>query len=161
MAGPEQAKGPEVPGTPPEADVHAWAVEQAAHLRARAWDRLDAEQVAEAIEGLAFIERHRLAETLQGLLRHLLKWDHRPEGRTRGWTAAIWNGRLDAEALLRDSPSLGPALGEVLGPAYAKARIEAADDLGLTEDVFPKACPYDFETALTRPIPWASANGDA
>lgn len=152
---------PDEAGTPYEADVHAWALEQAALLRAKSWGRLDAAQIADEIEGVAFIERYRLAQSVQALQRHLLKWDAQPRARARGWTVAIWNARLDAEASLRGSPSLRQVLGEVLAQAYARARIEAADDLGLREDVFPERCPFTFEDILTRPVAWSATAEDS
>ncbi|MGV7031374.1 DUF29 domain-containing protein [Methylobacterium symbioticum] len=136
------------------ADLHAWALEQAAHLRAGRWDRLDALHLAEAVEGLAAVQRLRLAEGLQEILRHLLMWDADPEGRRQAWTAAIWNGRLDVEAVLRESPSLRGSLGELLAQAHGRARIEAADAMGVIDDRVPLACPYDVEAVMTRPISW-------
>ena len=58
------------------------------------------------------------------------------------------------EAVLRESPSLRGSLGELLAQAHARARIEAADAMGVIDDLVPVACPYDFEAVMTRPISW-------
>jgi hypothetical protein len=62
--------------------------------------------------------------------------------------------RIDAEKLLEKHHSLGPRIPEAIVEAYRRARIEAAGETGLDEDVFPDECPYSFEEIMTRSIPW-------
>ena len=137
-----------------EADVAAWSLEQAAHLRARAWDRLDLAHLADEIEALSRTEHHALTSALRVILLHLLKWDHQPQRRTRGWAISIKTQRLSVAERIEDSPSLAPLLPQFLARAYRRARIEAAGETGLDESAFPVACPYSYETIMTRPIPW-------
>ena len=43
-----------------------------------------------------------------------------------------------------------PHLGEAVGRAYRRARIEAARETGLDETQFPATCPYSFDDITTR-----------
>ena len=61
-------------GTPYEKDVVAWAMEQAALLRAGQLSALDIEHIAEEIEDVGKSEKRELASRMAVLLSHLLKW---------------------------------------------------------------------------------------
>ena len=65
-------------GTPYEKDVVAWAMEQAALLRAGNLSALDIEHIAEEIEDVGKSEKRELASRMAVLLSHLLKWQHQP-----------------------------------------------------------------------------------
>jgi hypothetical protein len=58
---------------PYDKDVHAWAFEQARLLRARRFDALDIEHLADEIEDVARHEQRALADGMAVLLAHLLK----------------------------------------------------------------------------------------
>ncbi len=150
-----------VEGTAYEADASAWALEQADHLRAGRWSQLDTVHLADEIEALARSERRALTSALQVILLHLLKWDHRPDRRTRSWVDSIRTQRLAVAEDLEDSPSLAPQLGELVARAYRRARIKAASETGLDESAFPAECPYDPENIMIRPVPWPPAGGEA
>jgi hypothetical protein len=141
-----------------EADLSAWAMEQAARRRAAAWSRLDIDNLADEIEDVARSERHALTSAPHIILLHLLEWDHQPERRTRSWAESIRTQRLAVQDRLDDSPSLNRQIGERLPRAYRRARVEAAGETGLDEAVFPAACPYGFEELMTREIPWPPAS---
>ena len=68
-----------------DTDYVAWLEEQAAHLRAGRLSALDVADIAEELEGLARSDRHELANRLETLILHLLKWDHQPSRRSRSW----------------------------------------------------------------------------
>jgi len=57
-----------------EQDVVAWANEQARLLRAKRFDLLDLEHLAEEIEDVGKSEQRELANRMAVLLGHLLKW---------------------------------------------------------------------------------------
>lgn len=144
-----------------EADASAWAREQAEHLRAGRWSRLDVAHLADEIEALARSERHALTSALQVILLHLLKWDHQPARRTRSWTTSIRTQRLAVADRLEDNPSLVPQVGDLIARAYRRARIEAASETALAEATFPATCPYGFEEIMTRTTPWPPEGGEA
>lgn len=143
-----------------DADVSAWAFEQADHLRAGRWSRLDAAHLADEIEALARSERHALTSALQVILLDLLKWDHQPARRTRSWATSIRTQRLAVLDGLEDNPSLRPQVGDLVARAYRRARIEAASETHLPEAIFPSACPYAVEEIMTRAIVWPPEGGE-
>lgn len=142
-------------------DVHAWAQQQVHFLRARAWSRLDIEHLADEIADVGRSERHALTGALDVILLHLLKWDHQPDRRSRSWVTSIRTQRCVVENRLEDSPSLRAQIEGLIARAYHRARIEAAGETGLDEDIFPAECPYAWEAILERPIPWPPGDGRA
>jgi Domain of unknown function DUF29 len=89
-----------------DTDYVAWLEEQAAHLRAGRLAALDIENVAEELEGLARSYRRELANRLETLILHLLKWDHQQEQRSNRWRSTVAKQRSRIRRLLKDSPSL-------------------------------------------------------
>jgi hypothetical protein len=137
-----------------EEDLYLWANQQAEHLRRGDWSRLNALNLAEEIEDLGREVYTDLEGRFRIILLHLLKWDHRPHERARGWTASIEIQRIEVEDLLQESPSLRWRVPEAIAHGYHLARIEASGETDLDEDVFPNECPYSFDDIMTRPIPW-------
>jgi len=128
-----------------EVDVHAWIQEQVRFLRTGVWSRLDIERLADEIAGVGRSERHALTSALNVILLHLLKWDHQPARRSRSWVTSIRTQRCVVEERLDDSPSLRSQFEGLVARAYHRARIEAAGDTGLDEDIFPATCPYAWD----------------
>jgi hypothetical protein len=93
-------------GTPYEADVVAWAVEQAALLRCGRLNDLDLLNLAEEIDGVARHERRELKSRLAVLLAHLLKWKYQPYRRSNSWRLTIHGQRSDIADELEGVPSL-------------------------------------------------------
>ena len=140
-------------------DLYAWAYEQAQALRRGQFAALDALNLAEEIEDLGGEIYNKLESAVRIILMHLLKWDHQPGKRSRSWTISIRVKRVDAELLLERFPSLKHRLPGAMRDAYRRARIEAAGETGLDDDVFPDECPYTFEAIMTRPVPWPPEGG--
>lgn len=136
-----------------DADYVAWLGEQAAHLRAGRLHAVDIENVAEELEGLARSDRHQLANRVETLLLHLLKWDLQPSRRSRSWRATIVEQRIRVRQLLKESPSLRPGLANVVVDVYPDAVQRASAETGLAERRFPEASPYAIEEVLERE-PW-------
>jgi hypothetical protein len=102
-------------------------------------------------------EADKLESALRLVLMHLLKWDHRPDKRTRSWTLSVAIHRKHAARALRKNPGLKGMLAEVLSDAYDTARLEASGETDLDLSVFPETCPYDFDAIMARPIEWPAA----
>jgi hypothetical protein len=132
------------------ADPHAWAAEQAALLRARRFDALDIDHIAEEIESVGRSERRSLVSALRVLLTHMLKWDAQPERRGRSWANTIRGQRVKARQALRDNPSLKPVLPEAVADAYERARLAASAETDLPLAGFPETCPYDAAAIFDR-----------
>jgi len=133
-----------------ERDFYSWLMEQARFLREGRFDALDCDNLAEEIESLGREQFNKLVSALRVLILHMLKWDHQPERRSRSWMLSIKTQRRQLGYVLSDNPGLKPRLQEAIGRAYGDARIDAAHETGLDEDVFPAACPYSFEDITSR-----------
>ena len=140
-----KVKRARVRGSLYETDVVAWAEGQAEALRARRFDDLDLENLAEEIGDVSRREAEALESHLETLLMHLLKWRHDPDHRSRSWQGTIRVARHKMAKLLRDSPSLRPRLPTLVEDAYPAARIRAGVEIGLAEETFPAACPFTLD----------------
>lgn len=131
-----------------ERDFYAWALEQAAHLRAGRLAELDLANLAEEIESLARAEARELRTRYATLLIHLLKWEFQPERRVSGWAGTIARERIEIEDLLDEDPGLKPRRFELFAKAYRSARAGATAETELPLSRFPAACPYTREQAM-------------
>ena len=130
-----------------ESDFYAWAMEQAALLRARRFDRADVDNIAEEIESMGRNEKRELVNRLSVLLRHLLKWQFQPGFRSPSWQSTIREQRIRLRSHLTDNPSLKAKLNDTVVEAYELAVIGAASETGLPETEFPMSLPYRYEKA--------------
>ncbi|WP_372397191.1 DUF29 domain-containing protein [Azospirillum sp. HJ39] len=137
-------------------DFYAWAIEQAALLRAGKLDAADIENIAEEIESIARHEKRELRDSLCALLRHLLVWTRLTGGRCGSWQSRITLDRRRIGYLLSDSPSLAGELDDVLIGAYCMARLEAVIRTGLDEAKFPAECPWSFAEMMSASF-WPEA----
>ena len=133
-----------------DSDFVAWLEEQAAHLRAGRLAALDIENVAEELEGLARNDRHELANRLETLILHLLRWDHQPDQRSNRWRSIVAEQRSRIRRVLRDSPSLQQSLEDMARQVYPDATELAAIEIQLSETAFPTTLPYTLEQLFAR-----------
>jgi hypothetical protein len=136
-----------------EDDFYGWALEQAALLRARSFDLLDLDNIAEEIESLARGEARELRSRYGTLLTHLLKWQFQPERRSYSWLGTIRRERVEIDKHLRDNPGLKPRRSALFADSYDGARLQAVADTALPPEHFPETCPYTLEQA-TDPTFW-------
>jgi hypothetical protein len=133
-----------------DTDFDAWAQQQAEALRAKQWDQLDIEHLAEEVEELRKTERRGVRSQLRLILSHLLKWAYQSARRTDSWHATIANGRVLVQEDLEDSPSLAHDVAELFKWAYPRARRDAARETGLPLTTFPEACPWPIVQVLNE-----------
>lgn len=133
-------------------DLYTWVQEQVGLLRARRFDEIDAENVAEELADVGRSEFAKIQSALEVLLTHMLKWDHQPEKRTRSWDNTIAAQRGQFENILGDNPGLKSKREEALRRAYKQARLHASSETGLIRSTFPESCPYTWEDILSRPF---------
>ena len=133
-----------------DADFYEWAKEQAAALRARHYELLDFENLAEEVEGLARSDWRELRSRLMRVLVHLLKCQFQPSRRSRSWEATLIEQRTEIETVLQASPSLRDELSQMIERAYASAQRIAAKEMGLDEwtERFPRECPWNVAQVL-------------
>ena len=155
--------GRSLPTRPPERpvskadDLYAWALTQSALLRARRFDDIDADALAEEIDDVGEEQHQRLERALRVLLHHLITWDFQPERRSRSWSLSVREQRRRIERQLRKTPSLKSRLDEAYAAAFEDARDDAARETGLPLGALPKTPPFAFAEAMRRPIPWPGA----
>jgi hypothetical protein len=137
-----------------EGDFYTWTQEQGSLLRARRFDGIDWENVAEEIETLGRDEFRKLVSFYRLILLHMLKFDHQPNNRTRSWLISIDNHRDSAAEVLADNPGLKSRVDEAVARAYSYARRDAADETGLPLKAFAPACPYSIDEIRDRPFPF-------
>jgi hypothetical protein len=133
-----------------ERDFHAWTQEQAEKLRARAYNDIDWENVAEEIDSLGRSDKREIRNRLEVLLRHLLKWEFQPEKRKSGWHSTIVEQRSQLHYLIDESPSLGKFPQSQLQSMYQLARIKAQNETGLPLSTFPERSPYSISQVLAE-----------
>jgi Domain of unknown function DUF29 len=133
-----------------KADVVAWANEQAALIRAKRFDLLDLENLAEEIEDVGKSEKRELASRMAVLLAHLLKWQHQPGLRGRSWSNTVKNQREAIELALQETPSLRGSLEDPfwIKKAWLDAVSQAQKETGL--DDFPSSCPWTMTDVLAE-----------
>ena len=132
-----------------ETDFHAWAMHNARLLREGQLVKIDAEHIAEELEGMSASERRELLHRLQVLLAHLLKYQYQPERRGKSWLLTISHQRTAIERLLEQSPSLKALLhAETLTRVYGKAVRDTVLETDLERHLFPVECPYRLEQIL-------------
>lgn len=131
-----------------DTDFYAWTQTQAQHLKARKWEHLDLENLAEEIESLGRQERQELVNRFGVLLGHLLKWQYQPSYRSHSWQATIREQRRKILRLLEDNPSLHPFLPAALQRGYEDGVDRAIEETNLPPETFPTPCPFSLEQIL-------------
>lgn len=118
-----------------DTDILAWAGEQAELLRARQWNALDLEHIAEEIEDVGKHEKNELASRLAVLICHLLKWTVQPERRGASWRATIKVQRERVARRLQRTPSLKHCLNDAdrLQDAWDDALVQAYAETGVAD----------------------------
>ena len=131
-----------------EADFHRWSQEQGQALRGRRAADVDWENVAEEIETLGRSEKSEIASRLHVLLVHLLKWQFQSDARSNSWRGSIVEQRKKLQRSLRENPSLRSYPAEVIDEEYESARLKAAGETGLPDNVFPERLTYSVADVL-------------
>jgi len=135
-------------------DLYTWALEQAALLRAGRIAEADVANIAEEIDDVGNEQYDKLESALRLVLLHLLKWDHQPSRRSRSWRLSISVHRKHILKVLRKNPGLKSVVDEAVTEAYDTARLEAAAQTLLDDEVFPNECPYSWQEIMERAISW-------
>ncbi len=81
-----------------EEDFYAWALNNADLLRQGRFTEIDVDNIAEELESMGRSERRQLANRLEVLLAHLLKWRYQPARRGNGWRYTISECRRARDA---------------------------------------------------------------
>jgi Domain of unknown function DUF29 len=131
-----------------EQDFYAWLLESAQLIRQGQFAKVDVENVAEELEGMAKSDRRQLINRFAVLLAHLLKWQYQPEKRSKSWERTIKEQRKRIQLLLEESPSLQYEISAKIADAYEIAILSAANETNLDESVFPESCEFAVDEIL-------------
>ncbi len=128
-------------------DETAWLETMADLIGAGAVADLDFDHLREYLLDMARRDCREVESRLVVLLMHLLKWEHQPGQRSRGWHATIAEQqqelrRLAGRGVLRDHAQAN------LTDLHPDAVARAAAETGLEPDAFPAVCAFTFESAL-------------
>jgi hypothetical protein len=139
-------------------DYHSWLVEQAALIRARKYQQIDWDNVAEELEDMASSVRRATRSDLEILLQHLLKLQYEPSanewrGRSRGWKLSVVEHRNRIVDILEDSGSLRKMLPEMMPKAYSRAVEAASIDTSRRKEEFPGECPWSIQEIMEMDFP--------
>lgn len=126
----------------------AWCREQGAYLRARDFDQVDCENVAEEIESWARHFEDKLEQALSLLLAALLIPYTKPELFDRFSINSRELARSAVLSWLKDIDGLHESLPEILPDAWNTAVNIAATDLELEAASFPEKCPWSLVDVL-------------
>lgn len=113
-------------------DFHGWLLDQAAALRARDYESLDWDHLAEELELMGARERRELKDRLITLQEHLLKLKFEPTEvhRHNSWRNTIEETRERIGDILQDSPGIFQGKPEqMLAETYERSRKAAARHL--------------------------------
>ena len=135
-----------------EDDLHSWAREQVALLRAGQVDALDLDNIAEELSDVGSEQYDKLESAIEVLLAHMLKWDHQPERRSRSWSLTIAEQRVRIDKQLRRNPGLKSRIVEAITDGYRLGRLRAAREMKRSPNTFPEECPYTWDDILNRPF---------
>jgi hypothetical protein len=137
-------------GTDYDEDFYAWAGEQAKLLAEGRFAEADLEHIIEEIECLGRSEKRELRARTRQLLVELLKWDCQPGYRCGSWRAAILGLRDHIQDVLRDSPSLRPALPAVIADEWPLVVDRTIRETGIYREYMPTECPWTTEQVLDQ-----------
>src|SRR5262245_9839668 len=130
-----------------EADEVAWLDAMVELLRRGEYSDLDYSHLLECLNDMAVSERRKVENRLAVLLVHVLKWDYRPNRRTRSWGLTILEQQRKLESHL-ESAVLRHHAEAVLDKVYKKILKQAAYATDRPQKSFPTKCPYTLDELL-------------
>lgn len=143
-----------------EADETAWLETMASLAAQRRGADLDYEHLAEFLTDMAKRDRREVESRLTVLIAHLLKWRYQPERRSRSWLLTIKQQRQELQRLLT-SRTLRNHAEAALEDAFSNGVELAAAETGLSESIFPGACPYSLSQVEQEPVEDEPTNGQS
>jgi Domain of unknown function DUF29 len=134
-----------------EQDETAWLDAMSELIRLGRLDEINYPNLAEYLADMARRDRREVTSRLAVLIAHLLKWRYQPEQRSGSWRGTVEVLRQELAELL-ESGSLRNHAVEALSKAYANGVRQAMAETGVSESVFPSACPYSLDAVLSEPL---------
>jgi len=134
-------------------DFALWLERQAALLRARRFDLLDLDNLAEEVDAVAQSLHRELRNRIKIVLIHLLKCEYQSERLSDSWLTTLSVQRVHIEGLLEQNPSLERHVMEYAERAYSNAAAKAARETTLPASTFPASNPFSRDEILSDRTP--------
>lgn len=129
-------------------DFYAWIIHNTKLLKKEKLSEVDIENITEEIESMGKSYKRELINRLAVLIAHLLKWQTQPERRGNSWKFTIREQRSQVMKLIKESPSLKPALKKNLADTYLDSTFLAAAEMDVDASIFPNTCPFSLDEIL-------------
>jgi len=134
-----------------ETDFYSWIHEQVSLIEHRDFEKMDLINLIEELNSLGNSQESSLESYLIVLMLHMLKVRYQPEKNYgRSWHLSIKNSKYKANRVLKKNPGLKGKIHEIFEAAYISARLEAAKETDLEEEIFPEECPWSIEEVLEQ-----------
>jgi len=133
-----------------EQDFYLWLCNNIELLKQGRLSEIDAENIAEELEGMSKNQKREIINRLKILFAHLLKWQFQPDRRSNSWKGTIVEQRNQISKLFKESPSLKYQIDKKITDAYTEAREYASFETGILESDFPSESPYSLIQALDK-----------
>ena len=131
-----------------EKDYYNWLLETAYLLEEGRFSELDIPNLIDEIESMGKSQKRAIESYLKVLFLHLLKWQYQPSHLSGSGKASIRNSRWGIHKRIKESPSLKNYPAEIMQECYKIARENAADETGLSLEIFPETPQLDIEQVL-------------
>ena len=129
-------------------DFYLWLQTTINLLKQGKFAEVDLENILEELESMGRSEKNALTSNLRVLLMHLLKYKYQSEKRTNSWLYTIREHRKRLRETFKTSPSLYRFFEDIFNESYQDARELAADETGLSINLFPPESPFTVEEVL-------------
>lgn len=131
-----------------EEDYHLWLMNTIHQLQHGKLAEVDRVNLIEELEAMVRSEKKAIRSNLRILLMHLLKYKYQSQKRTNSWLFTIREHRKRLQDDFENSPSLKRYFYEIFLKSYQDARELAADETGLSINMFPVESPFSQEDTL-------------
>ena len=131
-----------------EQDFYLWLQTNIKLLKQGKFAEIDLENLLEELESMGRSEKNALKSNLRVLLMHLLKYKYQSDRRTNSWIYTIREHRKRIRDTFKTSPSLYCFFEDIFNESYQDARELAADETGLSIQIFPPESPFTREEVL-------------
>ncbi len=143
-----------------ETDALIWTNTQIALLRAGKFDQLDLDNIISELEYQVRKDKREVMHRLIGLMAHLLKYKYQPQRISTSWARTVAGHRREIAGILKEMPSLRPAIDDYVANAYPKAVRDAIRETHLPSATFPKQNPFTVQQILDEDF-WPGENDKA
>ncbi len=129
-------------------DYYLWLNATTKLLQKGKFEQVDLVNLIEEIQDMGRREKRGIKNNLIVLLMHLVKYKYQPQKRSNSWRHTIRERRRRLRDYFSDSPSLKGYFQDVFAQCYLDACKEAADETGLSINIFPTESPFTPEATL-------------